>query len=58
MLQSPFKDLSFFPESASTIAGEIDLLFLFAVGVTVVFSVLILAVLIFFCFAPLASQLR
>jgi len=47
MWEQPFKDLDFFPEAASTIAWEIDALYLFAVAMSVFFTILIFAVMIF-----------
>jgi len=41
-------DLSLVPPSASTVATEVDLLFLYILGVSVFFFVLIFAVLVFF----------
>ena len=43
-----FDDLPFFPKQASTVAGEVDALYLFLVGLSVVMSALIAGLLIFF----------
>ena len=42
------KRLSFFPEQASTMAGQVDGLFLFLLGVTVFFSLLIAGLIVVF----------
>jgi len=47
MWDNLFEGLSFFPEAASTIAGEIDAVFLFSVAVTVVCTVLIFGMIVF-----------
>jgi cytochrome c oxidase subunit II len=43
-----FQDFSFFPEGASTLAWEVDALYLFAVAITVVFTILIFVLMIGF----------
>ena len=43
-----FSDVEFFPEAASTIAGDIDALYLFCVGISVFFTILIIALVIGF----------
>ncbi len=43
-----FKDLSFFPPSASTVASSVDGLYFFLVGLSVFFTVLIFALVVFF----------
>ncbi len=48
MWEQPFKDLDFFPEAASTIAGDIDALYLFATAVSVFFTVLVFVLMIVF----------
>ena len=46
MWEKLFNELSFFPEGASTLAWEIDAIYLFAVAITVVFTLLIFALMI------------
>jgi len=46
MWQKLFKELSFFPEGASTLAWEIDAIYLFAVAVSVFFTLLIFALMV------------
>ena len=43
-----FKDFPLFPENASTVAGEVDALYLFLVGLSLFFSLLIAGLVIFF----------
>lgn len=47
MWEKLFDELSFFPEAASTLAWEIDAVYLFSVALTVVFTALIFALLVF-----------
>jgi cytochrome c oxidase subunit II len=48
MWETLFKDFEFFPEAASTLAWEIDAIYLFAVALTVFFTALIFAVMVLF----------
>ena len=47
MWEKLYTDFSFFPEGASTLAWEIDALYLFAVAITVFFTILIFVMMIF-----------
>ena len=42
-----FDDFSLWPESASSVSGSIDALYLFAVAISIFFTILIFAVMIF-----------
>ncbi len=48
MWEKLYNDFSFFPEGASTLAWEIDAVYLFAVGMTVFFTILIFVLLTVF----------
>lgn len=47
MWEKLFQDFDFFPEQASTLAGEVDALYLFCVAMTAVFTIMIPAVILF-----------
>ena len=48
MVKATCSAFPLFPESASTIAGEVDALYFFLVGLSVVLSVLIASLVVFF----------
>ena len=51
-----FSDIEFFPEAASTIAGSVDALYLFCVGISVFFTILIIALVIGFAYKFAAKE--